>query len=163
MPKIHEITHLPILSHLKLLESQGYVTSLTAHGFKKQDLQMLNSESIWTIGDRALCRSYLDTIIFSTLDGVGLQRITVPVEYIALCVVVFVKPVNWMICSSIMNTPTNSLEDMLEEKELTLGTATADLIFANTLAISEEIHRMGGRGKLITKIVDALELGLVSL
>ena len=58
-------------------------------------LKLLAAPNLWLAADRQTVRNAFDTVLFDCLDKLGLPRFTLPVEFVAAGVVMFVHPANF--------------------------------------------------------------------
>lgn len=71
-------------------------------GISQKDFELATGAAPWLGTDRRRVRSVLDSLIFASVDLVGVNRFEVSAEYIAACLGVFVHPVNLMVACRFM-------------------------------------------------------------
>ena len=70
---------------------QGYLESI---GITITDFQKLTSNVPWHGSDRARVSQTFKSLLYTTMDSLGVPRFQVPVEWIAANIAVFVAPIN---------------------------------------------------------------------
>lgn len=69
----------------------GYLSNL---GLTKDDFDKVTSDLPWLGSDRNRVTQAMNSLMFGTIDVLGLPRFQIPAEWIAACITVFVNPVN---------------------------------------------------------------------
>lgn len=65
-------------------------------GVSLANFRAVNQGGLWLPNQRMVVRQTLDSLIFGTLDTMGLPHFTVSAELVAAWIAATVKPVNWM-------------------------------------------------------------------
>lgn len=68
----------------------------------EDDYNFLIGDKLWSARDRQRARRCIEAAVYGALDFVGFPRFAAPVEFIAAAIATFVRPVNWMVASVIM-------------------------------------------------------------
>lgn len=82
------------LSNMKLIANQGSKGHLQVCGLTEDDFQKIVADVPWVGSDRNRLAQHFNSILFSTLDAVGLPRFTLPAEYIAAGIAMLIADVN---------------------------------------------------------------------
>lgn len=73
---------------------------LDSLGIQPTDLETLVGNAPWTVNDRRRVLATLDALMFGSLDKMGLPRVSLPAEFVAAVISVFVHPLNRFVCAS---------------------------------------------------------------
>jgi len=79
---------------MAMIAAQAENGSLDSLGVTREDFKKLTSNLPWLASDRARMTQVFFSMMSSTQDVVGVQRIQLPAEYIAAGIALFVAPVN---------------------------------------------------------------------
>lgn len=146
-----------ILATIAILESQGFIESLRAVGFKKADLKLITEDKVWQPNIRATVKNMIDQIAFGTLDAMGLQRIEIPAEYMSAIGYVFIQPCNWLQFAA-MCEGLESTEDIINDTANMYNTELeARVIFAMIMTIANE-NKNEERQKVLQNLNQKLEI-----
>ena len=80
---------------LRVVKAGRYQQMLEMQGIPKTVWSVALGSDIWLPQDRQNVRQVFDSLLFGTLDVLGLPRVELPAEYIAAFVCIFADPVNW--------------------------------------------------------------------
>lgn len=84
---------------------------LESLGVLPDDLKLVTGERSWTAAERHQVTRALDILMFGTMDVLGLPRISVPAEFVAATISMFVQPSNLMVaCRWMESTDTKTAE-----------------------------------------------------
>lgn len=81
-------------SAMGLVASMGKAGYLSNLGLTKDDFDKITGELPWIGSDRNRVTQAFNSLMFGTIDALGLPRFQIPAEWIAACITVFVSPVN---------------------------------------------------------------------
>ena len=81
--------------------SKGAATGpIQALGLLPKELELITGDVPWRADQRIIVSKGLHTLMYSTMDTLGLQRFEVPAEYVAATIAMFVQPTNVMVACS---------------------------------------------------------------
>lgn len=86
----------PVARNAMQVIRNGGCDAVASLGVQKEDFRLVTGLSVWLATDRVRVLNVLQSLLFGSLDLIGLPRITAPAEYIAAVIAVFVAPVNYM-------------------------------------------------------------------
>lgn len=112
-----------------------------ALGIQPQDFSLTYDAIPWTRDNRRRVMATLDSLMFGTLDVMGLPRIAVPAEYVAAIVSTFVAPMNRMVAciwlAEQRSTGTRAMDLAAAGVDGDVDPASASEIFALVVALSQ--------------------------
>lgn len=89
--------------------TEGTATgSLSALGLLSDDLKLVTGAIPWTAAERNIVTRTLDALQYGTMDLIGLPRFTIPAEYVAAAIAMFVHPTNIMVACRWLESGQNS-------------------------------------------------------
>jgi len=104
-----------------------------------EDYKTLLQATPWLAHERARARRGLQAACFGTLDATGLTPFQLPAEYVAAAIVMFVKPVNYMIaCHEMSHQARTSVTELASEFEEGLEPMKPEQLFA--LCVQASAH-----------------------
>ncbi len=91
--------------------AQGAASGALANlGIPPQDMQTIQGNIPWNGSQRTLVVRTLETLMFSSLDIMGIPRFSVPAEYVAAAITMFVHPSNILVASVWMESGRQSAD-----------------------------------------------------
>lgn len=121
-------------------------------------LRLMSQHALWASSDRSVIRQTFDALIFQSLDELGLPRLSLPVEYVAAAIVMFVHPCNYFTMCLWSESHGSTTDVMAQEGDY--DQFTARQLFAIVCNVFAE-HDGVGCGtfehKMDCKIRDAVE------
>ncbi len=78
--------------------------SLSSLGLQESDLKLVTGDIPWAANQRTSVTRTLDSLMFGTMDILGLPRFMVPAEYVAAVIVMFVHPSNLLVACRYMES-----------------------------------------------------------
>ena len=121
-------------------------------------LQVLRKSSMWRASERSTVRNVFDSLLFQSLDELGLPRFTLPVEYVAAAIVAFVHPINYFTACMWSESHGSTTDEMTLAGEY--DTFTARQLFAvvcNVYAQSDGVGPGTFDSRVDVAIRDAIE------
>ena len=92
------------LSSMKMLSKGTATGPLQTLGLLPQELKLVTGDTSWKTSERNQVSKALHTLMYSTMDALGLQRFEVPAEYVAATIAMFVAPSNIMVACDWMQS-----------------------------------------------------------
>jgi len=93
-------------SAMSLLSNQGRQGHLGMVGVSQSDFDALTGTSPWLASDRNRMHTVLNALLNLSCDTIGCPRFTLPVEYVAAGIAMWVNPINAQsICRIMERTP----------------------------------------------------------
>ena len=130
-------------------------------GFSPVEYKLLAGDAPWIGADRPRVRAMLETLVTESTDAIGLPRFTLPGEYVAAVLAVFVSPVNLMVACSWMEGRLPAADMLIAEPDPPPGMEklSGSQLFAmvatmlgdeDIAAIADKLrkHIMNGIGKI---------------
>lgn len=125
------------------------------------EIQVVTQDEMWIGKDRPLVRNALQSVMYAGLDVMGLQRSQLAAEYIACCIVICAKEVNWKIaCNYISDDVTTRLDVITGYKE-EREQVTDSQLFAMCIAARDKAEEVGIN--LADAFAEAMEMEVVNL
>ncbi|AJK28215.1 putative minor capsid protein [Eel River basin pequenovirus] len=81
-------------SAMSVIANQANVGHLSNCGLSQEDFKKVTGSAPWAATDRNHVMRAFTSLLYGTLDAIGLPRFTLPAEYIAAGIVMFVHPTN---------------------------------------------------------------------
>ncbi len=85
---------------------------LESLGMLPDDLKLVMGNTSWRNNERNMVIRNLDTLMYGTMDVLGLPRFMVPAEYVAATIAMFVHPCNLMVACMWMESGQQSADAM---------------------------------------------------
>lgn len=102
------------IGSLKLIAESG------ALALDKQELAFLTGEKLWVSNERELARKCIEAVVYGGLDVLGMPRLKVPAEFVAVAIAMFVHPNN-MRTACMFFEGVSSVENMINDVEMPLS------------------------------------------
>lgn len=80
-----------------ILSNGGGRQILEDLGILPDELELVKQDISWTGNNRVSVTRTIDSLMYGTMDCLGLPRFEVPAEYIAAAIVQFCHPINYMV------------------------------------------------------------------
>lgn len=110
--------------------AKGGCDAVAAFGVAKPDFDLVTRREPWLGTDRERVVRVLNSLLFGSLDLLGLPRIQAPAEYIAAVLVTFVAPVNYQLACRFFEQ-SRPVDDLaLNPGSQAMETVTASQLFA---------------------------------
>ena len=119
------------LSSMQMLASGAACGPLQSLGLLPNELELVTGQNPWRTDQRNQVSKILHTLMYSTLDALGLHRFAVPAEYVAATIAMFVKPRNSLVACSWMEA------DLLTASAI--GNPNVDSVNRNEIK-AEQLH-----------------------
>ncbi len=107
---LYPATHAQFTAIMEILSkgSGAYLQNVTTAQW-----EIVTSPNLWIAEHKSTARDVLESIIYGTLDMLGLGRYEVPTEYVAAVIALTVNPCNFLpACSLLSGTTHHSVDDM---------------------------------------------------
>ncbi len=116
--------------------------SLQNLGVPPQDLRLVTGAISWNASQRTLVVRTLETLMFGTMDILGLPRFSVPAEYVAAAIAMFVHPTNILVASVWMESGRQSADALGNPTSASINREEVDSqqIFAICLQLQGDIE-----------------------
>ena len=82
------------LGILGFIAQQGRKDQLDVLGISKEDFDRLTGSVVWIGQDRSRVSQVLSSVMYGSLDAIGIPRFQLPAEYVAAVISIFVHPIN---------------------------------------------------------------------
>lgn len=141
------------MSFLAQLGRSGHLDGL---GLSRADFDRFIGSDPWLASDRNRMSAILHTMANSSLDAQGLPRFSLPAEYLAAVIAVFVHPVN-VHASCVFAPPSMSAQDAGRAGGVTAENCTSEQLFALVVQLFSNSARGNARVLFEKKTGLALE------
>lgn len=95
--------------------------SLKQHGLTQEDYALVNSKALWTVTDRSRVVQIIESLIFSSMDARGLDRLVPPAEYIAAIIMLTVNPINYFLACRWFGMVTEPADSIVSASNLQIN------------------------------------------
>lgn len=123
----NNVSYAVAVNCMTLIKNGAVNDAFDALGIRAEDFEMVCNHTPWIGADRYKITQCLQSMIWGTLDVVGLPRIEVPTEFIASCISCFVSAGNIAVACRWMETG-HTAEDVAAGGHL--EEVTANQLFA---------------------------------
>lgn len=79
--------------------------SIDACGITIEDLKLITGQGYFVNSNRSRVEQVFKSLVYGTIDALGLPRFKIPAEYIAACIAFYVHPNNHHVACSWFQTP----------------------------------------------------------
>lgn len=93
----HTVRYTNACAAIKLSVGSGYVD------LREDDFDFITSDTSWPLQERARVRRCVESLVYGSLDVIGLPRFAAPAEFIAGVIAYFIHPVNLMPACQVMD------------------------------------------------------------
>lgn len=91
--------------------SKGNGTEMLENlGILPEELRLVQGDIPWGATQRVIVCRTLDSLIYSTMDTLGLARFEAPAEFIAAALCMYTEPINWMVASRWMEGGSRTMD-----------------------------------------------------
>lgn len=128
------------------LLANGHATGqLDVLGVSEEDWRVATGETPWTGADRSRVEQVMKSLIYGTVDVIGMPRHEVPAEFVAAVISVFIAPCNAMVACGIMDAHITAQQMVAGETGAAphgVAPVTAPRLFAMVIELLSD-HRTG--------------------
>ena len=147
---------------MKVMRKTRLMESMDALGVPRPDLEMLVGPEIWGNHERHRVRRAMDSVMYGSLDVLGIQRFMLSAEFIAAWIALVVHPTNHLIACAWYHGA-QTAEALLGEPEMipiAEGVRSDQLLALVVEAIAVEDL---GVGEFHSRLQDAVAAGELAL
>lgn len=149
-----------IKGSMQALANGQAVGTLENLGLIAEDIKLVTGGTAWQNAERHRITKTLDALQYGTMDLIGLPRFTVPAEYVAAVIAMFVHPANIMVACRWMESGQNSVSFMGDPSSTTNTEAiSAGQLFALCLQSISQIDSQAFRKQFETRVNLAINKG----
>lgn len=121
---------------------------LSAMGISKADFNITVGDVPWTVEQRSRVMKTLEALTYGVLDNLGLPRFSVPAEYMAAIIAMFVSPANVMPATRWIEATPPADKLAIDTDNATAEKVTARQLFALVIeALNDDVQLSSFRSK----------------
>lgn len=91
---------------------QSEPEALNGLNISEEDMDIVRGPYIWTADKRPRAKRTMENLINGAIELAGLPSFTVPAEYTAAMIYMYVHPTNWQIASHVMQVTQTAADDI---------------------------------------------------